>query len=231
MVTDGSIPAAAGGGQGGRKRKSSCTTRRRPARLTNEDCSPNTVHYVYDTYRAGQGHRAAMVQAGGETWFFLTADYAFGHRLQADTTSGGQGQRRQGARLGRIRSTPDFSSFLLQAQASKAKVVGLANAGGDTINSIKAANEFGITKNQTHGRPAGLHHRHPRARLADHAGHVLTDGFYWNLNDETARLRQALLREDEEDAEHAAGRRLFGHDHYLKAVKAAGTDDGGVWRR
>ena len=106
------------------------------------------MHYAYDTVALAKGTGNAVVKAGGKSWYFLTADYAFGHSLESDTTDGGQGQRRHGGRRGaRIRCRPrDFSSFLLQAQSSKAQILGLANAGGDTINSIKAANEFGITK-------------------------------------------------------------------------------------
>lgn len=119
-------------------------------RLTNEDCSPNTVHYVYDTYALANGPGKAITKQGKDSWFFLTADYAFGHSLEKDTSDAVKASG--GKVLGSVRhplNASDFSSFLLQAQASKAKVVGLANAGGDTINSIKAANEFGLTKNQT----------------------------------------------------------------------------------
>ena len=118
--------------------------------LTNEECNPYTIHYAYDTYALANGTGKAIVQQGGKAWFFLTADYAFGHALEQDTAavvkaSGGEVK-------GAVRhplNTSDFSSFLLQAQASKAQIIGLANAGGDTINSVKAANEFGLTKNQT----------------------------------------------------------------------------------
>src|SRR5438105_3185247 len=118
--------------------------------LTNDQCTPYTVHYAYDTYALANGTGKAVVQNGGKTWFFLTADYAFGAALEKDTSdvvkaNGGQV-------LGTAKhplSTADFSSYLLQAQASKAQIIGLANAGGDTINAIKAANDFGITKSQS----------------------------------------------------------------------------------
>src|SRR5215204_5874765 len=115
--------------------------------LTGKACSPNTLHWTYDTYALGQGTGGAMVKAGGDTWFFLTADYAFGHALERDTEA--VVTKNGGKVLGKVRHPfpgQDFSSFLLQAQASKAKVIGLANAGGDTINSIKQAGEFGITQ-------------------------------------------------------------------------------------
>ncbi len=140
--------------------------------LTGKACSPNTVHWTYDTYALANGTGGAMVKAGGDSWFFLTADYAFGHALERDTSA--VVVKNGGKVLGSVR-TPfpgtDFSSFLLQAQASKAKVIGLANAGGDTINSIKQAGEFGITAGRPEARrAAGLRHRRPCARPADGAG-------------------------------------------------------------
>ncbi|NUT13206.1 MAG: ABC transporter substrate-binding protein, partial [Cupriavidus sp.] len=117
------------------------------ARLTNEECSPYTVHYAYDTVALAKGTGSAVVKQGGKSWFFLTADYAFGHSLEQDTAA--VVKANGGTVVGQVRhplSASDFSSFLLQAQSSKAQILGLANAGGDTINSIKAAKEFGITK-------------------------------------------------------------------------------------
>src|SRR6516225_3089473 len=118
-------------------------------RLTNEDCNPYTIHYVYDTYATGAATGKAVVQHGGNTWFFITADYAFGHSLQQDTAKAitAAGGKVVGSVLHPL-NAPDFSSYLLQAQSSGAKVIGLANAGGDTINSIKAASEFGVNKKQ-----------------------------------------------------------------------------------
>ncbi|MGC2113404.1 MAG: ABC transporter substrate-binding protein, partial [Pseudolabrys sp.] len=115
--------------------------------LTGPKCSPNTVHWTYDTWMLANGTGKAVVKTGGDTWFFLTSDYAFGHALERDTMA--VVEKNGGKVLGKVRhpiNTNDFSSFLLQAQASKAKVIGLANAGGDTINSIKQASEFGIVK-------------------------------------------------------------------------------------
>lgn len=155
--------------------------------LTNAQCSPNTIHWAYDTYQLANGTGSAMVKGGGDTWFFLTADYAFGSALERDTTNAVTAMG--GKSIGSVRhplNTSDFSSFLLQAQASKAKVIGLANAGGDTINAIKQASEFGIVKGGQ--KLAGL-----LMFVSDvHAlglnvanGLNFTETFYWDLNDNT----------------------------------------------
>ncbi|MGM4891593.1 ABC transporter substrate-binding protein [Tardiphaga sp. 839_C3_N1_4] len=155
--------------------------------LSNAQCSPNTIHWAYDTYQLANGTGSAMVKSGGDTWFFLTADYAFGTALERDTTNAVNAMG--GKVLGSVRpplNTADFSSFLLQAQTSKAKVIGLANAGGDTINSIKQASEFGIIKGGQ--KLAGL-----LMFISDvHAlglpvaqGLSFTETFYWDLNDGT----------------------------------------------
>ncbi len=164
--------------------------------LTGSQCSPNTIHWTYDTWMLARCTGGAMVQAGGDTWFFITADYAFGHALERDTT---EFVRKAGGRvLGSVRTpfpgTTDFSSFLLQAQSSRAKVIGLANAGGDTINSIKQAGEFGLTRRGV--KLAGL-----LVFISDiHAlglqtaqGVVLTETFYWDLNDRTRAFTQRVL--------------------------------------
>src|SRR5256714_4230818 len=155
--------------------------------LTGKACSPNTIHWTYDTWMLANGTGSAIVKTGGDTWFFLTADYAFGHALERDTEA--VVLKNGGKVLGKVRhplNTQDFSSFLLQAQASKAKIVGLANAGGDTTNSIKQSAEFGILK----GRPnlAGLlvflsdiHGLGPDKAQ----GLIFTETFYWDLNDQT----------------------------------------------
>ena len=163
--------------------------------LTGAACSPNTIHWTYDTYMLANGTGGAMVRAGGTTWFFITADYAFGHALERDTSefvraAGGQ-------ILGSVRTpfpgTTDFSSFLQQAQRSRARVIGLANAGGDTINCIKQAAEFRITRGGT--KLAGLlvfitdvH----SLGLEVAQGLVLTETFYWDLNDRTRAFTQRL---------------------------------------
>src|SRR5918999_718507 len=155
--------------------------------ITGSKCSPNTVHWTYDTWALAHGTGKTMVAQGGDTWFFLTADYAFGHALERDTTrfveEGG------GKVLGAVKHpfpNQDFSSFLLQAQASGAKVIGLANAGGDTINSIKQASEFGITQagQQLAGLLLFLTDVHALG-LETAQGLVLTEAFYWDLNDNT----------------------------------------------
>jgi branched-chain amino acid transport system substrate-binding protein len=155
--------------------------------LTGKACSPNTIHWTYDTWALANGTGKAVVKTGGDSWFFLTADYAFGHALERDVSS--VVKANGGKVAGAVRhplNTPDFSSFLLQAQASKAKVIGLANAGGDTVNAIKQAAEFGIVKSGQ--KLAGL-----LVNITDvHAiglrtaqGLQLTEAFYWDLNDQT----------------------------------------------
>ena len=191
--------------------------------LTGAQCSPNTIQWTYDTYALAQGTGGAMVKAGGDTWFFLTADYAFGHALERDTSA--VVQKAGGRVLGAVR-TPfpgtDFSSFLLQAQASKAKVIGLANAGGDTINAIKQAAEFGIT--QAGQKLAGL-----LVTIVDvHAlgaqtaqGLVLTETFYWDLNDGTRAWSQRFAAQRRGAMPTMAHAGVYsGTLHYLKAIAA-----------
>jgi len=164
--------------------------------LTGRACTPNTVHWTYDTYMLAKSTGGATVRAGGDSWFFITADYAFGHALERDTANF---VRNAGGRvLGQVRTpfpgTTDFSSFLVQAQASRAKVIGLANAGGDTINCIKQAAEFGITRRGI--KLASLLMFLPDVHalgLQTAQGLVCTETFYWDLNDRTrafsARVR------------------------------------------
>ncbi|MBK4735345.1 ABC transporter substrate-binding protein [Noviherbaspirillum pedocola] len=197
------------------------------ARLTNEECTPYTVHYAYDTVALARGTGGAVVKQGGKTWFFLTADYAFGTSLENDTAAVVKASG--GKVLGSVRhplSASDFSSFLLQAQASKAEILGLADAGGDTINAIKSANEFGITKTM---KLAGLlmfitdvHSLTPA--LAK--GMYLTDSWYWDRDDDSRAFAKRFYAK-----EHKMPSSLQAADYssalqYLKAVKAAGTDDG-----
>src|SRR5476649_2831226 len=153
--------------------------------LTGAKCNANTVHWTYDTWMLANGTGKAMVKTGGDTWFFLTADYAFGHALETDTI--GVVEKNGGKVLGKVRhplNTNDFSSFLLQAQASKAKVVGLANAGGDTINSIKQASEFGIVKGGQSLAGLLVFATDINALgLKTAQGLFLTETWYWDLND------------------------------------------------
>jgi len=165
------------------------------ADLTGPQCSPNTIHWTYDTWMLANSTGGAMVKAGGDTWFFITADYAFGHALERDTANF---VRNAGGRvLGQVRTpfpgTTDFSSFLQQAQSSRAKVIGLANAGGDTINSIKQAAEFGVTRRgaKLGGLLVFITDVHALG-LATAQGIVLTETFYWDLNDRTRALTQRI---------------------------------------
>ncbi len=196
------------------------------ARLTNEDCNPYTIHYAYDTVALAKGTGGAVVKQGGKTWFFLTADYAFGHSLENDTAA--VVKANGGQVLGAVRhplSASDFSSFLLQAQNSKAQILGLANAGGDTINSIKAANEFGITKSM---KMAGLlmfiNDIHSLGlKLTE--GMYLTDSWYWDQNDETRKWSKRFFEKMKKEPSSLHAADYSATMFYLKAVKDAKTDD------
>jgi branched-chain amino acid transport system substrate-binding protein len=195
--------------------------------LTGPACSPTGAHWVYDTYSLAHVTGSAMVKAGGDSWYFLTADYAFGHALERDVSE--VVKAAGGKVLGAVRhplSTQDFSSFLLQAQASKAKVIGLANAGMDTVNAIKQAGEFGIVKGGQ--KLAGLLVFATDVQsltLPVAQGLVLTEAFYWDLNDETrAWTKRYRAKKDKLPSMLTAG--VYSATlHYLKAVQAAGTDD------
>jgi branched-chain amino acid transport system substrate-binding protein len=195
--------------------------------ITGPKCSPYAAHWIYDTYSLAHVTGSAVVKSGGKTWFFITADYAFGHSLERDTAAVVTAEG--GKVLGNVNAplnTQDFSSFLLQAQASKAQIVGLANAGGDTVNSIKQGAEFGITQGGqkfaallvfiTDVHSLGL----PVAQ-----GLQLTSPFYWNMNDAT----RAWSKRFEAKAGHPPTFDQAGVysavAHYLKAVKAIGTKD------
>ena len=195
-------------------------------RLTNEDCSPNTVHYVYDTYALANGPGKAVTKQGKDSWFFLTADYAFGHSLEKDTADAVKASG--GKVVGAVRhplNASDFSSFLLQAQSSKAKVVGLANAGGDTINSIKAANEFGLTKTQTIvGLLTTIVDSHALG-LPTTQGMMFTEGFYWNLNPETREWSRRYFAKMKKMPSMPQAGTYSAVMTYLKAVQATGTDE------
>lgn len=196
------------------------------ASLTNNDCTPYTVHYAYDTTALANGTASVMTKNGGKTWYFLTADYAFGTQLQDAATkvvvaNGGKS-------VGAVRvplAASDFSSFLLQAQGSKAQVLGLSNAGGDFINSLKAANEFGITKTM---KPAAL-----LAFISDiHSlglktaqGLYLTTGWYWDLNDQTRAFGKRYFDKMKKEPTMNQAAYYSATLTYLNAVKAAGTTD------
>lgn len=199
------------------------------ADLTGKACSPNTIHWLYDTWMLANGTGKAVVQHGGSSWFFLTADYAFGQALERDTEA--VVLKNGGKVLGKVRhplATQDFSSFLLQAQASKAKVIGLANAGGDTTNAIKQAYEFGIVKGgQTlAGLLVFVTDIHSLG-LEKAQGLYLTETFYWDLNDQTRAwsMRFAALHGGKYPSMDQAGV-YAGILHYLKAIDAGKNDDG-----
>ncbi|HJU71726.1 MAG TPA: ABC transporter substrate-binding protein [Paucimonas sp.] len=196
------------------------------ARLTNEDCSPYTIHYAYDTVALAKGTGSAVVKQGGKTWFFLTADYAFGASLESDTAR--VVKEAGGTVLGSVKhplSASDFSSFLLQAQSSKAQILGLANAGGDTINAIKAANEFGITKTM---KLAGLlmfiNDVHSLT-LPLTQGMYLTDSWYWDQSDDSRKWAKRYFDKMKKMPSSLQAADYSVTMSYLNAVKAAGTDN------
>ena len=198
--------------------------------LTGKACSPNTVHWTYDTWALANGTANAVVKTGGTTWFFLTADYAFGHALERDVEA--VVLKNGGKVLGKVRHPfpgTDFSSFLLQAQASKAKIIGLANAGGDTINSIKQAAEFGIVKGgqQLAGLLVFLNDVHALG-LDKAQGLVFTETFYWDLNDQTRAFAKRFAAQHKGAYPNMIHAGVYaGVLHYLKAVEALKSDDGG----
>jgi branched-chain amino acid transport system substrate-binding protein len=194
--------------------------------LTNEQCSPYTVHYAYDTTALAKGTGNAVVKAGGKSWYFLTADYAFGTQLQNDTST--VVKAAGGTIVGSVRhplSASDFSSFLLQAQSSKAQILGLANAGGDTINSVKAANEFGITKTM---KLAGLlmfiNDVHSLGLKATQ-GMYLTDSWYWNRDAESRAWSRKFFEKFKRMPSSLQAADYSATLQYLNAVKATGSDD------
>jgi branched-chain amino acid transport system substrate-binding protein len=196
--------------------------------LTGKSCSPTGVHWTYDTYALAHGTGGALVKQGGDSWFFLTADYAFGHALESDTTA--VVKAAGGKVLGAVNvplNNADFSSFLLQAQASKAKVIGLANAGGDTVNSIKQASEFGIVSGGQ--RLAGLLVFISDVNslgLATAQGLVLTEAFYWDQNDETRAWAKRFTAESKKVPTMVQAGVYGAVTHYLKAIEAAKSDEG-----
>ncbi len=196
--------------------------------LTGKACSPTGVHWTYDTYALAHGTGGALVKQGGDSWFFLTADYAFGHALENDTSA--VVKAAGGKVFGAVNvplNNADFSSFLLQAQASKAKVIGLANAGGDTINSIKQAAEFGIVAGGQ--RLAGLLVFISDVNslgLAAAQGLVLTESFYWDQNDETRAWAKRFIAERGKVPSMVQAGVYGAVTHYLKAIEAAKTDEG-----
>jgi branched-chain amino acid transport system substrate-binding protein len=197
------------------------------ARLTNEECTPYTVHYAYDTVALARGTGAAIVKQGGKRWFFLTADYAFGHSLEKDTTD--VVKANGGTVVGSVKhplSASDFSSFLLQAQASKAQILGMANAGGDTINAVKAANEFGISKSmKLAGLLVFINDVHTLG-LKTTQGMYLTDGWYWDQSPESRAWSKRYFAKMKKEPSMLQAADYSATMNYLNAVKAIKTDDG-----
>lgn len=195
--------------------------------ITNEKCNANSMHWMYDTYSSSVGTGKALVKRGADSWFFLTADYAFGKSLEKDvsdvvTASGGKV-------LGSVKhplNASDFSSFLLQAQTSKAKVIGLANAGGDTVNAVKQAGEFGIAAKGQMVAPLLMFISDVHAIGLNYAqGMYLTEGFYWDQNDQTRAWSKRFFAQHKRMPGMAHAGMYSAVMHYLKAIKAAGTDE------
>ena len=196
------------------------------ARLTNEACTPYTVHYAYDTVALAKVGASALVKAGGKSWFFLTADYAFGHSLEADAST--IVKANGGTVVGAVRhplNASDFSSFLLQAQSSKAQVLGLANAGGDFSNAMKAAKEFGILKTM---KPIGLlvfiNEIHSLG-LANTEGLQVADSWYWNQDDASRKFAKRFFEKYKRMPSSVQAADYSAAFNYLKAVQTAGTTD------
>ena len=196
------------------------------AQLTNEQCTPYTVHYAYDTVALARGTGSAMLKQGGKSWYFLTADYAFGQSLEKDTAD--VVKANGGTVVGSVKhplSASDFSSFLLQAQSSKAQVLGLANAGGDMINAVKAANEFGLSKKmKLAGLLVFINDIHTLG-LNTTQGMYLTDGWYWDMNADTRAWSKRYFAKMKKQPSMLQAGDYSAATQFLNAVKATGTDD------
>ena len=197
------------------------------ARLTNEDCTPYTVHYAYDTVALAKVAGSALVKAGNKNWFFLTADYAFGYSLEGDASA--VVKANGGTVAGAVRhplNASDFSSFLLQAQSSKAQILGLANAGGDFTNAMKAAKEFGINKTmKIAGLLVFINDVHSLG-LANTEGLQLADSWYWNQDDASRAFAKKFFDKYKRQPSSLQAADYSATMNYLKAVQAAGTTDG-----
>ncbi|WP_245509654.1 ABC transporter substrate-binding protein [Bradyrhizobium vignae] len=211
------------------KKKVFLATGAATSRLTGDECSPTGIHWTYDTYALSQGTTRAISRLGAKSWFFLSADYSLGAQLEADSRKviDATGGKVVGAVKHPI-NTPDFSSFLLQAQASKADVIALADAGGDFINAVKQAGEFGVTRRQ---KLAGLivfiadiH----SLGLQSAQGLMLSSAFYWDLNDETRAWSKRFIEKTKKVPTMIHAGTYGAVMHYLKAVEAAGTLDGPI---
>ena len=196
------------------------------ARLTNEDCSPYSIHYAYDTVALAKVAGNALVKAGNKNWYFLTADYAFGYSLEGDAAN--VVKANGGTVVGAVRhplNASDFSSFLLQAQASKAQILGLANAGGDFTNAMKAAKEFGITKTmKVAGLLVFINDVHSLG-LANTEGLQLADSWYWNQDDASRKFAKRFFEKYKRMPSSLQAADYSAASNYLKAVQTAGTTD------
>jgi branched-chain amino acid transport system substrate-binding protein len=207
------------------KNKITIATVAATSELTGKSCSPNSAHWVYDTYSLSKGAASAVVKAGGRSWFFITADYAFGHALERDATTFVKALG--GTVLGAVRhptGTADFSSFLLQAQNSGAQVIGVANAGADTINAIKQASEFGMVGGKQ--KIVGLLMQDTEIHalgLDVSKGLQFVEAFYWDQNDATRAFSKRFWKEHGAPPTEVQAGTYSAAMHYLKAVKAAGT--------
>ena len=196
--------------------------------ITNEKCTPYSIHYVYDTYALSRGTGKAVVDSGKKTWFFVTADYAFGHTLERDTTE--VVAANGGKVLGSVKhpiNTTDFSSFMAQAQSSKAEVIGLANAGGDTIGSVKQAAELGIMGSKQTVVPLLMFTSDIQALgLKTTQGMIFTEGWYWDFNDSNRKFAQRFMKEFKGKAPPSVQAGVYSSTmQYLKAVEVAKTDN------
>ncbi|TFY99853.1 ABC transporter substrate-binding protein [Ramlibacter rhizophilus] len=194
--------------------------------ITNAQCSPYTVHYAYDAYSLANGTGRAVVENGGDSWFFLTVDFAFGHGLEQQVSE--VVKKANGKVLGAARhplGTSDFASYMLQAQSSKAKIVGLASTGQDTINAIKAAHEFGLTKNQKLAALLLWINDVHSLGLPVAQGLQLTNAWYWDMNEESRKFARRFQERVGYMPNMAHAGDYSSTLHYLKAVQAAGSDD------
>jgi len=192
--------------------------------LTNEQCTPYTVHYAFDTVALAKGTGQAVVEAGGKSWFFLTADYAFGHALEADTTK--IVQANGGKVLGAVKTplnASDFSSFMLQAQNSKAQILGLANAGGDTVNSIKAAKEFGVTKTMKLAGLLVFFSDIHSLGVKNTEGMQFTAPWYWDMNAESRKFADKFMAKTKRRPSEIQAADYSATMTWLQAVQRAGT--------
>ncbi len=194
--------------------------------LTNEQCTPYTVHYAYDTVALSKGLAGAVVEGGGKTWFFLTADYAFGHAMEADASR--VVKEKGGTVVNAVRhplNASDFSSFLLQAQNSKAQVLALANAGGDTINAIKAAKEFGIGKTMKVTPMLVFYSDIHSLGLKNTEGMQFVTSWYWDMDDASRKFADKFMEKTKRRPTEIQAADYSATMNYLKAVQAAGTTD------